>query len=161
MSANKVSAASPPVLLGTWFGCGFWPWGPGTVGSLAAALIAAALHFWAGFERPAILILTLVLLYPGIWSATHTARLYNKKDPGLVVVDEVLGLWVTLLGAPLRNWKVFAVAFVLFRVFDITKPWPVRKLEKLPEGLGIVADDVAAGLYGAVLLYLGSRINLY
>jgi phosphatidylglycerophosphatase A len=79
----------------------------------------------------------------------------------MVVIDEVLGLWVTLLGAAERNWKVFGAAFVLFRIFDIWKPWPVRKLERLPEGAGIVADDLAAGVYGALFLYLGSWMNLY
>lgn len=154
-------SATFPVLLATWFGCGFFPWGPGTVGTLAATLIAGALsHYW-NLGRPFFLVLTLLMLWPAIWSATQTARLYRREDPGLVVIDEVLGLWVTLLGAALRDWRVFGVAFVLFRVFDIWKPWPVRKLERLPEGVGIVADDLAAGLYGALFLYLGSRMNLY
>lgn len=154
-------AASLPVLLATWFGCGWFPWGPGTAGSLAATLIAFVLHAYCGIARPGLLVLTFVLLWPGIWSATTTARLYERKDPGFVVIDEVLGLWVTLMGSPLRSWRVFLAAFLLFRIFDIGKPWPVRKLEKLPEGVGIVMDDLAAGLYGAVFLYIGSRMNLY
>ena len=79
----------------------------------------------------------------------------------MVVIDEVLGQWVTLLGAAARSWRIFAAAFVLFRVFDIWKPWPVRNLEKLPAGAGIVADDIAAGLYGALILYIGEALRLY
>jgi phosphatidylglycerophosphatase A len=149
------------LVLATWFGCGYFPWGPGTVGSLAAVLIAAALHTWLGMGRLALVVLTLVLLIPSIWAATRTARLVRGEDPGLVVIDEVLGQWVTLLGAAAESWRVFLAGFLLFRLFDIWKPWPVRRFEKLPEGLGIVADDLAAGLYGALILYIGSVLRLY
>jgi phosphatidylglycerophosphatase A len=77
------------------------------------------------------------------------------------VVDEVLGQWLTLLGATVLNWKAFVAAFVLFRIFDIWKPWPIRYLERLPEGSGIVVDDLAAGLYGALILYIGGRFGFY
>lgn len=76
----------------------------------------------------------------------------GRKDPPLVVVDEVIGLWITLAGAAALNWKTWLAAFVLFRVFDIWKPAPVRQLEKLPGGYGIVADDAMAGVYGALVL---------
>jgi phosphatidylglycerophosphatase A len=88
------------------------------------------------------------------WSSTRTARILGKKDPGVVVVDEVLGQWVTLLGAASLTWVNFLAGFILFRIFDIWKPWPIRKLERLPEGYGIVCDDLAAGLYGALILYI-------
>ena len=101
---NPVTVAT---LVATWFGCGYFPYGPGTAGSLAAVLIAAAAHYYFNAGRPAFLIATLLLLGPGIWSATQTARLLNREDPGMVVVDEVLGLWVTLLGAATLNWKSF------------------------------------------------------
>ena len=149
------------VALATWFGCGYFPWGPGTVGSLAAAVIAFALYSTFGAGRLTFLALTLLLLLPAIWAATQTARLLAKEDPGMVVVDEVLGQWVTLLGATTLNWKSFLAAFVLFRIFDIWKPWPVRNLEKLPEGTGIVADDLAAGVYAALILYIGGKFGLY
>jgi phosphatidylglycerophosphatase A len=152
----KVSTA-----IATWFGCGLFPWGPGTVGSLAAVAIAFVLHAYGGLGRGTLIVVTVVLLGPGIWAATQTAQLAGRKDPGLVVVDEVLGQWVALLGVAARNWKVFVVAFILFRVFDIWKPWPVRKLEQLPEGVGIVADDLAAGAYAALILYIGGLVNLY
>ena len=153
---NRVAVA-----LATWFGCGYFPVAPGTVGSLAAIIIAAVLHIYFGAGRLTLLILTLLLLAPAIWAATRTARLLDKKDPSQVVVDEVLGQWVTLLGATALRWKSFCAAFLLFRLLDIWKPWPVRNFEKLPEGTGIVADDLAAGMYGALILYIGGKLRLY
>ncbi len=147
------------IALATWFGCGYFPWGPGTAGSLAAVLIAVGLHTWFGAGRITILLLVIVFLWPGIWSATRTARILNKEDPGLVVIDEVLGQWLTLLGAAAFNWKTFLAAFVLFRLFDIWKPWPIRKLEGLPEGVGIVVDDLGAGVYGAVVLAISGSLG--
>ncbi len=147
--------------LATWFGCGYWPWGPGTAGSLAALLIAVALHRYLGSGRLTLFVLTVLLLVPAVWASTRTARLVHKQDPGLVVVDEVLGQWVTLLGATAFVWKSFLAGFLLFRLFDIWKPFPIRYLEKLPEGAGIVADDIAAGLYGALILYIGRKLKLY
>jgi phosphatidylglycerophosphatase A len=90
-----------------------------------------------------------------------TARHVGKKDPGIVVVDEVLGQWVALLAAPVWNWNSLLAGLILFRLFDIWKPWPVRNLEKLPEGVGIVVDDWAAGGYAALILYIGVRLNLF
>ena len=148
-------------VLATWFGCGYFPVGPGTAGSLAAVLIAVAAHQYLGAGRVTFLLATLVMLAPAIWSATRTARLLNREDPGVVVIDEVLGVWVTLLGAAALNWKSFTAAFVLFRIFDIWKPWPVRPFEDLPEGTGIVADDLAAGVYAAIMLYIGGLLKLY
>jgi phosphatidylglycerophosphatase A len=149
------------VAVATWFGCGYFPWGPGTAGSLAALMIALVLHTYSGAGRPVLLVITLLLLAPAIWASTQTARLLDKKDPSIVVIDEVLGQWVTLLGATALRWKSFCAAFLLFRLFDIWKPWPVRDFEKLPEGVGIVADDLAAGIYGALILYIGGRLRLY
>jgi phosphatidylglycerophosphatase A len=148
------------LLLATWFGCGYFPWGPGTVGSLAAVVIAALLHFYAGVNRGGLLLIAAALLLPGIWASTRTALFVNRKDPGLVVIDEVLGQWVTLAGAAVLSWKALVGGFLLFRLFDIWKPWPVRNFEKLPGGTGIVADDLAAGVYGALILYIGGSAGL-
>jgi phosphatidylglycerophosphatase A len=153
---NRVAVA-----VATWFGCGYFPWGPGTAGSLAALIIALVLQTYSGAGRPALLIVTLLLLAPAIWASTQTARLLDRKDPSIVVVDEVLGQWVTLLGATALRWKSLCAAFLLFRLFDVWKPWPVRNFEKLPEGVGIVADDLAAGIYGALILYIGGKLRLY
>jgi phosphatidylglycerophosphatase A len=153
---NRVAVA-----VATWFGCGYFRWGPGTAGSLAALIIALVLHTYSGAGRPVLLIVTLLLLAPAIWASTQTARVLDRKDPSIVVVDEVLGQWVTLLGATALRWKSFCAAFLLFRLFDIWKPWPVRNFEKLPEGVGIVADDLAAGIYSALILYIGGKLRLY
>lgn len=149
------------IVLGTWFGCGLFPWGPGTAGSLAAILLAYLMHSYWHAGRLALLALTLCLSGPAIWASTVTARAAGRKDPGMVVVDEVLGQWVTLFGATALTARSFAGAFVLFRLFDILKPWPVRQLERLPEGFGIVADDIGAGLYAALILYIGGMFRLY
>jgi phosphatidylglycerophosphatase A len=149
------------VTIATWFGCGYFPWGPGTIGALAGLLIAMALLSYLGAGRLGLLAAILVLLAPAIWASTNTARIVAKSDPGIVVVDEVLGQWTTLLGAAVFNWKALLAGFILFRVFDIWKPWPVRQFEKLPGGTGIVADDLAAGIYAALILYIGGRFGLY
>ena len=149
------------LILATWFGCGYFPWGPGTVGSLAGLLIAIAVNSYLGGTRQFLFGITLILFTPAVWAATRTAEITGRKDPGLVVVDEVLGQWVTLLGASSFKTGSFAAAFVLFRLFDIWKPWPVRRLEQLPGGYGIVADDLAAGIYGALILYIGGTLKVY
>ena len=147
--------------LATWFGCGAFPWGPGTVGSLAALLIAVLVQAEWGGTRQFLLAVTLMLLFPAIWAATRTERVLQKKDPGKIVIDEVLGQWVTLLGATVYNPASFIAGLVLFRVFDIWKPGPIRRLEQLPDGYGIMADDLAAGLLGALILYIGGRVGAY
>jgi len=149
------------VLLATWWGCGYFPVGPGTIGSLAAIAIAVLIHFYTGAGRVILLLLTLLLVLPAVWASGETARKYRLKDPGIVVIDEVLGQWVVLLGATALRPGSFVLGFILFRVFDIWKPWPVRNLESLPEGIGIVADDLAAGVYGALILYIGGALRIY
>ncbi len=148
-------------LVATWFGCGYTPVAPGTVGSLAALAIAWLLVRYAAWQPFWFAALVVVSTAPAIWAADVTARALQKKDPGLVVVDEVLGQWVALAGARPLNAKSWVGAFVLFRLFDIWKPVPVRNLEKLPGGAGIVADDLMAGLYAALVLSLAGCFNLY
>jgi phosphatidylglycerophosphatase A len=149
------------VAISTFFGCGYFPKGPGTAGSLAGLAIVVVLHRFFGLDRIGLLCLTAAVTPIGIWSATRTARSLKRKDPGLVVIDEVLGQWVTLLGAAAWDWKTYLAGFVLFRLFDIWKPQPVRLAESLPEGIGIVADDLMAGIYGALILYIGAQLRLY
>ena len=148
-------------LLSTWFGCGYSPFAPGTAGSLAGLAIGVALHELAGFAWWHFLLLVAVGTAPAIWAATVTARTSRLKDPQFVVVDEVLGQWIALAGAHPFNWKSYLAAFALFRLFDIWKPPPVRQLEALPEGTGIVADDLMAGCYAALVLFLAGCSNLY
>ncbi len=147
--------------IATWFGCGYVPFAPGTAGSLAAVAVAYVLARWAHWRPFYFALLALTLLPIGIWSAGVTAREVKMKDPGIVVVDEVLGQWITLAGASSFNWKSWLAAFCLFRLFDIWKPQPVRWMETLPSGVGIVADDVMAGVYGALVLLLMGCFNLY
>jgi phosphatidylglycerophosphatase A len=152
-------------LIATWFGSGYAPVAPGTAGSLAAIIIAIVLHYavgyTAGYERATLLLLTAILLAPGIWSAGVVARETSKPDPQIVVVDEVIGQWITLAGAATFNWKTWLAAFVLFRLLDMWKPAPARQLESLPGGWGIVADDVMAGLYGALAIFVLDRLHLF
>ena len=147
--------------IATWFGCGYAPVAPGTAGSLAALGIAYVLAVSAAWRTFHFGLLALALLPVAIWSAGVTARESKLKDPGIVVVDEVLGQWITLVGALALNWKSWLAAFFLFRLFDIWKPAPVRQLEALPSGTGIVADDIMAGVYGALVLFLMGCFNLY
>lgn len=148
-------------LLATWFGSGYSPKAPGTAGSLAALIIAIAIYYAAGAGRGTLLVLAAVLMAPGIWSAGVVARELNIIDPHIVVIDEVIGQWVTLAGTATFNWESWLAAFILFRLFDIWKPPPVRQLERLPGGWGIVADDVMAGVYGALAIFVLDRLHLF
>ncbi|HEV2646007.1 MAG TPA: phosphatidylglycerophosphatase A [Acidobacteriaceae bacterium] len=135
----------------TWFGAGLMKPGPGTYGSVAAMLLwVAAAHVWHGTELAvgtavAAVVVTLV----GIRAATIVAREAGREDPGFVVVDEVAGQWIALIGVQ-ADWRHALLGLLLFRVFDIWKPWPIRRLEALPEGTGIMLDDVAAGVLALV-----------
>jgi phosphatidylglycerophosphatase A len=149
------------ITIATWFGAGYSPFAPGTAGSLAALVIAIVLHEYAGFSNWHFLVMAALLFPPATWAASETARVKNLKDPQIVVVDEVLGQWITLAGARTLNWKSYLAAFALFRLFDIWKPAPVRQLEGLPGGLGINADDMMAGAYGALVLFTAGWFNLY
>ena len=144
-------------ILATWFGCGYSPIAPGTAGAAAAVLIAYLL----GWDRVSNAIAGVLIGLIGIGAATVEAQSSGRKDPGHVVIDEVAGQWITLAGATAFNWKSYLIGFVLFRLFDIWKPAPVRQLERLPTGTGIMADDLMAGVYGAVVLYLAGFYNLY
>jgi phosphatidylglycerophosphatase A len=142
-------------LVATFFGIGRLRPGPGTWGSAATVLLWAALaHALAPALRvPVAIALVVVVTLVGIPAATQVARGSGRKDPQFVVIDEVAGQLVALIAVPLA-WKSFLAGFILFRVFDIVKPPPVRQLEALPEGAGIVLDDVAAGLYALGIVHL-------
>ncbi|WP_041795899.1 phosphatidylglycerophosphatase A [Pararhodospirillum photometricum] len=142
----------PIWLLTTWFGAGLSPKAPGTMGSLAA-LPFAWIITWAtgpwGLFIAAVLI-TLV----GIWASERHVQATGEADPGRIVIDEVAGQWFTLVPAPLDPLS-YLVGFGLFRLFDITKPWPVSFFDrKLSGGLGIMLDDVAAAVYASAILAL-------
>lgn len=130
--------------IATACGAGFVPKGPGTAGA-----IFAALAWLAG--APA-LASALIAFLPGVWSAGRVAIDRQLKDPQIVVIDEVIGQWITLIGAARVDLPHMLAGLALFRLFDIWKPWPVRALERLPGGWGIVIDDVMAGLYGYAVM---------
>ena len=141
----------------TFFGAGIGRPGPGTWGSVTAVLLWGAAA-WVWHLSAAGLLLALAIgialtLVLGIPAATVVERECGRHDPGFVVIDEVTGQWIALLGSPV-DWRHGAIALALFRLFDITKPFPMRRFERLPGGWGIVFDDVAAGLYALVIASL-------
>lgn len=138
-------------LIATWFGAGDLPGAPGTWGSLAALPAALALVLLGGQYLLAVFV--LVAFVAGVWAAGQLASFHRQEDPQRVVIDEVAGQWLAILPVAL-DWRYYVVAFLLFRFLDITKPWPLRKLERLPGGVGIMADDIGAGIYAGILTWL-------
>lgn len=164
VTQERAPAKHPPLwatLVATFFRIGRLRPGPGTWASAAAVLIWFLLARWipAGSQPLALAVLAIIAVAAGIPAATHVARESGIKDPQFVVIDEVAGQWITLLFAPV-SWKTLLVGFILFRGFDIVKPPPVRQLESLPGGIGIVVDDVAAGIYALAVMQLILRSGL-
>jgi phosphatidylglycerophosphatase A len=141
--------------IATFFGVGRLKPGPGTWGSGATVLLWAALFrsLPPNLRTGTALALAALAAGVGIPAATRVSRASGKKDPQSVVIDEVAGQLIALIGVPLA-WKTFVMSFILFRAFDIVKLPPIRQLEKLPEGTGIVLDDVAAGICALVVMQL-------
>ncbi len=136
------------LVLSCWFGAGLVPGAPGTVGTAAAlpmVVLVAVAGPWLGLG----LVLAFVVL--AAWGAGVSERMLGRTDPGEVVSDEVAGFMVTLYLLPL-TWPYVAGGFVLFRLLDILKPFPVRRLERAPGGAGVILDDVAAGVLANLVL---------
>ncbi|HEY3929044.1 MAG TPA: phosphatidylglycerophosphatase A [Candidatus Koribacter sp.] len=155
-SPTKISTTPAPAWAhwtAIFFGAGLGKPGPGTWGSAATVLLWALIaHFTpVAYQLYLILGLTALSIVVGIPAATLEARGCGRKDPSHVVIDEVAGQLVTLIAAPVR-WAPLLIGLLLFRAFDITKPFPIRKLEQLPEGTGIVVDDLGAGIYAWIVL---------
>lgn len=148
----------------TFFGSGLGRPGPGTWGSVAALLlwaaVAVATHSSATALGRFLAVGIAFTLVVGIPASTVVARESGIKDPGFVVVDEAAGQWIALIGCR-ADWRQALLALVLFRLFDITKPFPIRRIEALPEGWGIVFDDVAAGLYALATAALLERLAIF
>jgi phosphatidylglycerophosphatase A len=163
--ANSTTQTHPPSekktlwawSIGTFFGAGLLKPGPGTYGSIAAVLLwYAAAHILHPAQTPlaigtalAAILATLI----GIPAATIVARESGREDPGQVVIDEVAGQLIALIAIP-ADWQHAAISLILFRLFDIFKPPPIRKFERLPAGTGIMLDDVAAGLFALIVAQL-------
>jgi phosphatidylglycerophosphatase A len=141
-------------LIATFFGVGHLPPGPGTYASAITVLLwwAAGRSLPSGWLIPVSVLLASAITLIGIPVSTVVARESGRTDPGFVVIDEVAGQMIALIAVPL-NWKYLLAGFILFRSFDIVKPFPLRRLEKLSAGTGIMMDDVGAGLYALVLLH--------
>jgi phosphatidylglycerophosphatase A len=142
----------PAAILATWFGAGRLPKAPGTWGSLAALPFAWLIARNLG---PPILLLAAAIVFAvGWWASAQVERAIGVKDDGSIVIDEVAGQWLTLAAAPLDP-IAYGLGFLLFRLFDITKPWPARWADRrLSGGFGVMADDVIAGIYAAIVLFI-------
>lgn len=140
--------------LATGFGSGYSPLAPGTAGTVVGLVLFLPLSWLPPLGQLAATVLTFGL---GLFVSTHVCRRLAIKDPGIVVIDEVVGMWVSLLFLPLTP-AVALLGFLLFRLLDMIKPYPARQFEALPEGLGIMADDVMAGIYVNLVLRVISEV---
>lgn len=142
-----------PMLIGTGFGSGFSPVAPGTAGALLAFGVWYALSFLvsASVLLWLTVVLALVFTVAGVWAANRLEQAWGE-DPSRVVVDEMVGCWITLLAAPAGHLWYGLAAFGLFRLFDIWKPLGIRRMENLPGGIGVMMDDVLSGVYGFIVL---------
>ncbi|MBZ5568071.1 MAG: phosphatidylglycerophosphatase A [Acidobacteriia bacterium] len=159
---NKTASAGEPVAvshktawawqIGTFVGIGRLKPGPGTWASVVTVGLWRALAPLAGaYQVPSAITAAVLVTLIGIPASTRVARESGRKDPGFVVIDEVAGQLVALIGVPL-GWKTLLAGLILFRVFDIVKPPPLRRLEQAPEGAGIMLDDIGAGLYALAVM---------
>jgi phosphatidylglycerophosphatase A len=148
-------------LVATFFGVGRIKPGPGTWASTATVILwaFATLKIPAASRAWSTVVAAALVMLIGIPAATRVARASGLKDPQSVVIDEVAGQLVALIAVPLA-WKTFLAGLILFRVFDILKPFPIRRLERLPEGTGIVVDDLGAGIYALIIMHLLLHFSL-
>lgn len=157
--AVRRSLRHPDALLATWFGSGLAPKAPGTFGSAAALPLGLALVIYAG--PIGVLIAAVAIFLIGVWAADAYSQATGADDPKEVVIDEVAGQLLPLALAPvgLLPW---AAAFVLFRLFDILKPWPCSYFDrKMHGGLGVMADDIAAGVYAAACMAILAELGAW
>ena len=150
------SLSDPSILLATWFGAGYLPKAPGTWGSLAALPFAWVIAEWSGGVGLAVAV--LIVFGVGLWASVGYLRLGGGEDPGPIVIDEVAGQWLTIVPfAP--DPLLYGLGFVFFRIADIIKPWPVSWADGHVKGpMGIMLDDVLAGIYAGAALY---AVNVY
>jgi phosphatidylglycerophosphatase A len=156
VSPAKLAFTTPAGFFAFGFGSGLAPLAPGTVGTLAAVPIALALK---ALPPPAFWAILVLSFFAGIYFCEVTARRLGRHDPGSIVWDEMVAYWLTVAFVPL-HWTWLLAAFLLFRLFDIVKPWPIRWVERrLGGGLGIMADDVIAAVYALLVLALAPAVS--
>lgn len=149
---QRLKLSNPWHLLATGFGSGLSPIVPGTMGSLAAIPFWYALSF---LPLPLYIIAVVLGAGIGIYLCHVTARDMGVHDSGSIVWDEFIGMWITLMALPGKEWRWVAIGFLLFRLFDMWKPWPIRWFDRnVQGGLGIMIDDIVAGVIAAAALYL-------
>jgi phosphatidylglycerophosphatase A len=139
--------------IGTFFGFGMVPGARGTWGSLAGACC----FYFLMVNPPAYWLVLAAIFFLGVWVSTHMEEIIGQRDPPCVVIDEVCGVGVAMLGIPLQ-WPYIIMAVILFRIFDVWKPFPIRKTEKLPRGWGVMADDLLAGIYANIWIHVGAFV---
>lgn len=147
-----------PTIIGTGLGSGFWPWGPGTAGSVLATLIWMGMAYWGGMDgsmlQSVTLLLCVVFTILGTW-ATAQLQPYWGEDPSRVVIDEMVGVWIPLsLLEPFTKdslWWALA-ALILFRFFDMAKPLGIKKLDRKSGAFYVMADDILGGIYAAITM---------
>jgi phosphatidylglycerophosphatase A len=150
MGSHSTSAVTRLAVFLASFGyVGYFPVVPGTAGSAAGLALFALLH-WTGVPLLDLAV-AVVLCAVGVWSGTIAERHYARDDPGQVVMDEVVGMLVTLLFLPF-SWRLAVAGFLVFRVLDVIKPYPASRFDNLAGGLGIMGDDVASAIYANLLL---------
>ncbi len=139
------------VLSASWFGAGFSPFASGTVGTLGAIPFYLAL---ARLSLPLYLVTLVAFFFFSCWVAGHAEEIFGQKDSGIIVIDEVIGYFITMTAVPV-SWQSVAAGFLLFRFFDIAKIPPARFFDrKVKNGYGVVLDDVVAGLYACMILHI-------
>lgn len=149
------------VWIATSAGAGYFPIAPGTAGSTVGVLIVAGLErlpLQVAWQMALIGIIAAGLFAAGVWAAGEAEKFFGRIDPGQVVIDEVVGQMVTLLARPRASWMWLLAGFLLFRAFDIIKPFPARRAERLRGGWGIMVDDGIAGIYGLVVMVVAGFV---
>lgn len=142
-----------PTIIGTGFGSGFWPWGPGTAGALAGMLIWYALSFMLNSTLLFAVTLSCIVVFTiaGTWAVRRLSPFWGS-DPQKVVIDEMVGVWVPLLAVPASDIWLALASFVLFRLFDILKPLGIRTLDRRKGAFYVMADDILAGVYSLIII---------
>jgi len=155
-------------IIATFFGVGLIPFAPGTFGSLAALPFAYGLHYLGGF--PALLVATVAVYFIGLWATTEATKGKDDHDPSEIVIDEVCGQWTALLAVSAGLWFAgvpthifpypgWVSAFLLFRLFDIWKPWLVGWADRKSTPTGVMLDDVIAGIFAAVITAAAAGVS--